>query len=470
MSLPDLSAFDEQLPPEPEVESLILEIRRSLEDPAARVLVLDDDPTGVQTMQNIEILTTWEPELVERTLREQPRLLYLLTNSRALDQARAVELTASVVLVLRSAAEKNQIRFFPISRSDSTLRGHYPAELRPLTELLPSPPDGHLIVPAYPEAGRIVLNGCHFVYDHSRLKYVPVTETDFSKDPTFGFSHYRLADWVEEKSKGEWKSSQVLSVHLKMIREGGPDEIAALLRRAEHNVPIVVDTVADSDLMVLTAGLLRAEAAGKRFLCRTAAPFVRSRLAELPGTILDPGIIGTGPGLVLVGSYVQRSSEQLAAARALPNVDSIELVVDRLFEPVEAEQHLKDLVAAIDSSLAAQRTALVFTSRGLISKRGQLHHVQISAIISDALSVIPTRLDRHPAWILAKGGITSNDVLTKGLKAKRARVLGQVASGVSALRLGPESASPGLIFIVFPGNVGTPATLAELIRNLGRSE
>jgi uncharacterized protein YgbK (DUF1537 family) len=465
MSLP---AFDRDipLPPEPDVTSLLLEIRRGLEDPASRLLVLDDDPTGVQTMQNIEILTTWEPDLVDRTLREQSRILYLLTNSRALDEAAAVKLTASVVAILRSAAQKNQIRFSPISRSDSTLRGHYPAELSPIADLLPQPPDGHLIVPAYPEGGRIVLDGCHFVYDHSKGRYLPVTETDFSKDPTFGFSHYQLSEWVEEKSKGAWKASQVLSIPIKMLREGGPDEVASLLLQSEHNVPIVVDTVTDADLVVLSAGLLRAENAGKRFLCRTAAPFVRSRLGELPGAILDPSVIGSGPGLVLVGSYVQRTSEQLAEARALANVDSIELLVDRLFEPAEAERHLADVVQAIESSLAAQRTALVFTTRGLVSQRGQLNHVQISAIVSAALSSIPTRLSQPPTWLVAKGGITSNDVLTKGLKAKRARVLGQVASGVSALKLGPESASPGLPFIVFPGNVGGPSTLADLILTL----
>ncbi|MBV8214690.1 MAG: hypothetical protein JOZ08_15895 [Verrucomicrobia bacterium] len=465
-----LPAFDPgtPLPPEPDVTSLLLEIRSSLDDPASRLLVLDDDPTGIQTMQNIEILTEWEPDLIDRTLREQPRILYMLTNSRALDEPAAVKLTASAVAILRSAAQKNQLRFSPISRSDSTLRGHYPAELEPLVDLLPQPPDGHLIIPAYPEAGRIVFDGCHFVYDHSSGGYLPVTETDFSKDPTFGFSHYRLSEWVEEKSKGAWKASQVLSVPLRMLRDGGPEEVSSLLLRAEHNVPIVVDTVTDPDLVVLSAALLRAENAGKRFLCRTAAPFVRSRLGELPGAILDPSIIGCGPGLVLVGSYVQRTSEQLAEARALTNVDSIELLVDQLFEDAEAERHLAGVVGAIESSLASRRTALVFTSRGLVSQRGQLNHVQISAVISEALSSIPAKLSKPPTWLVAKGGITSNDVLTKGLKAKRARVLGQVASGVSALKLGPESTSPGLPFIVFPGNVGGPATLADLITMLSK--
>src|SRR5258708_17340949 len=98
------------LPPEPNVESLISEIRRSLEDPAGRLLVLDDDPTGVQTMQNIEILTAWEPELIDRTLREQSRLLYVLTNSRALDEAAAVQLTPSALPALRASAARNRVR------------------------------------------------------------------------------------------------------------------------------------------------------------------------------------------------------------------------------------------------------------------------------------------------------------------------------------------------------------------------
>src|ERR1700733_5729035 len=175
MTLPsNLSAseLDGRPPPEPNVESLLSEIRRSLDDPTSRLLVLDDDPTGVQTMQNIEILTTWEPDLIDRTLREQPRLLYLLTNSRALAEPAAVKLTASVIAVLCSAALKKKIRFSQSSRSDSTLRGHFPAELGPLVHLLSQPPDGHLIVPAYPEAGRIVLAGCHFVYDHASRRFV----------------------------------------------------------------------------------------------------------------------------------------------------------------------------------------------------------------------------------------------------------------------------------------------------------
>jgi len=110
-----LPAFDRDiaLPPEPDVTSLLSEIRLGLEDPASRLLVLDDDPTGVQTMQNIEILTTWEPDLVDRTLQEQSRILYLLTNSRALDEAAAVKLTASVVAILRSAAQKKSDSVLP---------------------------------------------------------------------------------------------------------------------------------------------------------------------------------------------------------------------------------------------------------------------------------------------------------------------------------------------------------------------
>jgi len=68
-----------------------------------------------------------------------------------------------------------------------------------------------------------------------------------------------------------------------------------------------------------------------------------------------------------------------------------------------------------------------------------------------------------PRYILAKGGITSSDLATKGLAVKRAWVLGQILPGVPVWRLGPESDAPGMVYIVFPGNVGGPEALAEIV-------
>ncbi|EPS72122.1 hypothetical protein M569_02637, partial [Genlisea aurea] len=68
------------------------------------------------------------------------------------------------------------------------------------------------------------------------------------------------------------------------------------------------------------------------------------------------------------------------------------------------------------------------------------------------------------------GGITSSDLVTKALEAKRAKVVGQAFAGVPLWQLGPESRYPGLPFIVFPGNVGDSKAVAEVVRRWSHPE
>jgi uncharacterized protein YgbK (DUF1537 family) len=83
--------------------------------------------------------------------------------------------------------------------------------------------------------------------------------------------------------------------------------------------------------------------------------------------------------------------------------------------------------------------------------------------VSEALSSIVSSLKIRPGYLLAKGGITSSDLATRGLGVRRAQVLGQILPGVPVWRLGQESRWPDLTYIVFPGNVGGPDVLAELV-------
>ena len=437
-------------------------------DPKRCVFVVDDDPTGVQSLTDAEILTAWEPDLLEEVWHAQPDLLYILGNTRALPEAQAIGVCREIVQRVRALAEKHRFNLCPISRSDSTLRGHYPAELRPFEELFSQPPDGQILAPAYPEAGRIVLGARHFVFDHAEERFVPVTQTDFSRDPTFGFRSADLPQWVEEKTKGSIRASDVVTIGLSELRNGGVLDVAHRLQLVENNAPVVADAVCYGDLFILAAAARLAERHGKRFVYRTAAPFVRAMLGIPPGERDDSeGVVaGLGPGLVLVGSYVKLSTAQLRLAQTIPTVESIELPVAELLEPDTALRTVESICSRVDSVLRESKTALVFTSRELLSRTSTLKHLEIGERISTALVSIPAKLQRLPRWVLAKGGITSHEVLTTGLGAKHARVVGHPATGVSLLELGTDSRAPGLYYVVFPGNVGGPGTLAEVIERL----
>ena len=72
----------------------------------------------------------------------------------------------------------------------------------------------------------------------------------------------------------------------------------------------------------------------------------------------------------------------------------------------------------------------------------------------------------RPAFIVAKGGITSSDLATKGLGAVKAFILGQLIPGVPVWQMSQESKFPGIIYTVFPGNVGDHTALVEVCKML----
>jgi uncharacterized protein YgbK (DUF1537 family) len=141
------------LPPEPDEASLFREIQQAVAESQRRLVVIDDDPTGTQTVHDVELLTTWNTQMLAEVLEKEPRLFYLLTNSRSMPESAAVQLNRETAHQLVAASQATKIEFVVASRSDSTLRGHYPAEIYALESGLSRFPgdrfDGHLVVPAF---------------------------------------------------------------------------------------------------------------------------------------------------------------------------------------------------------------------------------------------------------------------------------------------------------------------------------
>ena len=104
---------------------------------------------------------------------------------------------------------------------------------------------------------------------------------------------------------------------------------------------------------VFVLGLLRAEAAGKRFMYRVSASFVRVR-AGLDGrpllsiNDLYPDGAPSTAGITFVGSHVQRSTEQLEQAVHLADLQVRELKVARLLESATRDAEVQDAVAWLE--------------------------------------------------------------------------------------------------------------------------
>jgi uncharacterized protein YgbK (DUF1537 family) len=457
------------LPPE-WPDDLLPDIRAEIAKSHRKVVVLDDDPTGTQTVHGIPVLTEWPVAALAAELGNDLPAFYVLTNSRSLPPAAAAAMNAEIGHQLAAAAAQVGRDFVVVSRSDSTLRGHFPDEVSALAAALGDSFDAWLIVPFFLEGGRYTLNDIHYVAEGDRL--VPAGQTESARDAAFGYRASNLRHWVAEKTGGRVKAEAVASVTLDDLRRGGPDCVADKLSGLTHGAMCVVNAASMRDMQVFTLGLLRAEQSGRRFLYRTAASFVQVR-AGLPAHRLlersDFSLPEGSGGLIVVGSYVPRSTAQVNALIEHPNVRSIEIAVDTLLDDECRQSTIERAARRADSLLRAGNDVMLYTSRQLVTGQDAERSLSIGQSVSAGLVSIVCAITTRPRYLIAKGGITSSDVATRGLSVKRALVLGQVLPGVPVWRLGPESRFPGMDYIVFPGNVGGPRSMVEVVELLGQT-
>jgi uncharacterized protein YgbK (DUF1537 family) len=462
-------ALIERLPPSGHAD-LLAQIRERVAAGGRAVVVLDDDPTGTQTVHGVPVLTGWSVPVLEAELRQETACLYLLTNSRSLPLAAAEALNREIGHNLTEAARSSGRDFVVVSRSDSTLRGHFPGEVDALAAALPRPFDAWLLIPFFEEGGRFTAGNIHYVAEGEWL--VPAGETAYARDEAFGYRASDLREWIAEKSAGRWPVSEVVSLSLEEIRQG-PELVSKRLLSIPPGGIAVVNAVSYRDLALFVLGLLEAEAQGRRYLYRTAASFVRVRAGLAPRDLLRPEelqLAATGAGLFIVGSYVPQTTRQVAALRAAGGTHCVEVHVTRLLDPNQRVGEIRRAAGAAEEGLRAGQDTVIMTSRELLRGADAEQGLHIGRLISESLIAILGRIKSRPRYLVAKGGITASDVATAGLGVQRAWVLGQLLPGVPVWHLGRESRYPGLTYIVFPGNVGDEQALATIARSLRRPE
>ncbi|UCC64060.1 MAG: hydroxyacid dehydrogenase [Anaerolineae bacterium] len=466
-----------RLPPEWPESDLRARIRQATSASGRRVVVMDDDPTGTQTVHSLPVLTEWTPEALAAAWDEADTTFYVLTNSRRYPLAQARAMNQEIARHLAAVARGRGAEPVVVSRSDSTLRGHYPGEVAALRGALEAELgfgyDGLVIVPFFLEGGRLTVDDVHWVREGEEL--TPAAQTEFARDPTFGYRHSNLREWVAEKTGGQVPASAVLSVGLADIRQGGPDAVADLLAQAQGGRVIVANAVTYRDLEVFVWGLMQAEGRGKRFLFRTAASFVKVR-GGIPyqGLLTFEELLPAGHesgvgGLTIVGSYVERTTAQLNQALALEGTLGLELPVAQVLAEGSRRETIDRALGRVEAGLRQGWDVILYTSRELVVPAG-LSQLDVAQHVSQALVAVLCGLSVRPAYLIGKGGITSSDLATDGLAVRQAQVLGQIVPGVPVWRLGGESKYPGLPYVVFPGNVGGPDALAGAIRILRGEE
>jgi uncharacterized protein YgbK (DUF1537 family) len=444
-------------------EDLLPAIQRRIAESGHKLVVLDDDPTGTQTVHSIPVLTEWSVDSLRAELADDGSCFYILTNSRSLPLPDAQTLNAEIGRNLCAASASTRRAFAVVSRSDSTLRGHFPGEVEALVDSLETDFDAWLIIPYFLEGGRYTINDVHYVAEGDHL--IPAGETPYAQDASFGYVASNLREWVAEKTGWRFPAADVATITLDDLRVGGPERVVEKLLNLPRGVMCVVNPVSYRDQEVFVAGLLAAEAQGKRYVYRTAASFVRVRAGIVPKPLLtqaDLKLPESGGGLFVVGSYVPKTTSQLDTLLDQTDTVAVELSVRALLDGTMRNGEITRAARAASEALAQDQDVAIFTSRDLITGDDAASSLTIGRSVSDGLIATVRTIQIQPRYLVGKGGITSSDIATKGLEVKKATIMGQIVPGVPVWQLGPGSRYPNSAYVVFPGNVGDADSLAVI--------
>ena len=421
-----------------------------------KIVVLDDDPTGIQSVHDVDVLMKFDEQSLTCMMEKEEALVYLSTNSRSLMKEETEALHRTIICNLSKASHQTGRDFLVISRGDSTLRGHYPLESEVIKEELHNAGvqlKGEVLCP-YLEGIRKTENDVHYVL--SGKEWIPCGQSEFAKDATFSYQHSDLKEYVEEKYGTKMPC---VSIGLELLDHQHTSEIRELLQKAPESAKIIVNAQSMSHLNAFVEAVYPVKS---QYQYRTAASFVKAfaKIEDIPylkmASLCDDSDAG---GLILAGSHVRKTTEQIKALTDANLVETLELNVE---EPLDTQ--LDEIASKCDAILKKGKNVLVMTSRKRVDFEGDaFEQLKISRSISTQFVSILKRIQVRPRFLISKGGITSYDVLCSGLEAASARVLGQVSRNIPAVSLGKESLHPNMKVVVFPGNVGETETLKQLV-------
>ncbi len=438
-----------------------------------KLVVIDDDPTGSQTVHDCLLLLKWDCSTLVKGFESQSNLFFILANTRSLSENDAKltieEICKNLKKVMASQTYTEEIIF--ISRGDSTLRGHNFLEPNALNSCL-GPFDATFHIPAFIEGKRLTINGLHFVDKN------PINQTIFAKDKVFGFKTSNVKNLLFQKSKSQINFEDIQNLFLsdmEILNDEENNNVLKKLKNLKNNKHVIVDVENYSQLKKFSS-VIKKLTKQKKFLFRTAASFI-SAISEKKSVSHGETFFSNLrirnkeksflPGLIIVGSYVELSTKQLKNLLEISNCNPIELDVVEFFKINSSENNQKrrnllknKFLKEIRFSFEKGRTPVVFTSRKFMSLN---YSQQINFYNSLAcfIAELVADLKYEIGYLISKGGITTNVILSNGLNANYVYLEGQILTGISVVTCKLKN-NERLPIVTHPGNIGSEDSLVNI--------
>lgn len=451
-------------------EQMRTKLKKLVEKNDRKIIILDDDPTGSQTISDLTVYTYLDRKNIHEALKNE-KSFFVLTNSRSFTKEETESYHENAGKIISDEAMKQNVDYLIISRSDSTLRGHFPTETRVLRDTIEKYSDkvfdGEILIPFFKEGGRFTIDDEHYVLEKDELK--KAVDTEFAKDRSFSYSNSNMYKYIEEKTGGEFRKEEITSITLKELRRGDVSGIKDKLMAVKNFEKVFVNCQDYRDLTVFCTALWEV-LDSKNFILRTAASFIREFLAMDEKRLLEKEdlVKKKGGGIIAVGSHTKKTTEQLDNIRDMEGLEMVEFNSDLADNEEELLEEIDRVSQKLNEILKRKKTAVIYTKREYFKKESDSREDELirSVLISKSLSHIVSSVKEDISFVLAKGGITSADVAIDALRLKKAKVLGQILPGVPVWQTPADSKFAGISFIIFPGNVGDKDSLKNAVKKL----
>ncbi len=437
-----------------------------------KFVVIDDDPTGSQTVHDCLLLLKWDCSTLVKGFESKSNLFFILANTRSLSENDAKltieEICKNLKTVITSQAYEEEIIF--ISRGDSTLRGHNFLEPIALDSCL-GPFDATFHIPAFIEGKRFTINGSHFV------DKTPISQTIFAKDKIFGYETSNVKNLLFQQSKSQINFEDIQNLLLsdiEMLNDKENNIVFQTLKNLKNNKHVIVDVENYSQLKKFSL-VIKKLIKQKKFLFRTAASFISSiseksfsqseiffsnlRIRNKEKSFL--------PGLIIVGSYVELSTIQLNNLLDIGDCNPVELDVFEFFKIISSDNNQKRInlfknkfLKEIRFSFEKGKTPVLFTSRKFMSLDAS-ELFNFYNLLACFIAELVADLKYEIGYLISKGGITTNLILSKGLNADYVYLEGQILTGISVVTYNLKNGEK-LPIVTHPGNIGTKDSLVDI--------
>jgi len=468
----DANAVESLLAPEYEGRDLWGEIQNQLSEDKRVLVMLDDDPTGCQTVHDVRLCLDYSLETLREAFAERPRALFIVSNSRSLNQPDMAKRIAVIADNVQMVCQELDLPYLMISRSDSTLRGHYPVETDVIKQRIYGSVDGatDVVIPAFFEGGRVTVFDSQWIIQDGN--FIPVGQTEFAKDPLFGYRYSYLPHYIREKFSGYAETPDCHTIEVADLRVKGPEYVRDSLLQVNRNAIVIVNALTYRDMEVFVLGALMAEREGFVPMYRSGASFVRVRA----GVEISPPLprqrntgspeLQQNGGLVIIGSSTQLATSQLEELASGRDGDDRDYVLYEISVPNIKQETIdspEEVGKRLSEFIRQGKTVVCYTSRREARTPELDMQWELGRSVVGYICRLVESLTVTPRFVVAKGGLTAHEVASDALKVKSCRVVGQVIPGVPewAIRIG----SLEVPYVVFPGNVGTSTSLRETVEH-----